>query len=219
MRGFPAYCTHCGTVFIARNLIGGSYPVNVNMSGARTPCPSCGNLANLADGKFVYGANAVELLSGPAITVEIVERFRDIAQRAHQGEITRTQAIKEAGALEPNLAILIGNYAFGGLALLLAIIQLWLQVQGDRSAQETGEAMLAIMEQQAATIERMADDIANQVPDGDAEPTDGPPTKPESKPRPMPEKPKSKRRATVNKARRQAGKLRRQQFPRTKNKR
>jgi hypothetical protein len=87
-------------------------------------------MAKLAEGTFNARGNQLELVSGPPLTVEILTRLRDIAERARSNQITPTAAVREAKELGPVVGSLFERFmAIGApaLAALIALIGVYLQ--------------------------------------------------------------------------------------------
>lgn len=206
MAEVPCYCPHCGTIFAATNIIGGGdgYPATVHFVDSRTNCPNCGKWANIVDGEFILADDTLSLRSGPPLSRAIVDQLQRIAERVRDAEITPQQAVEEAAQIDPALGSLFAKYVVFGLPILLAILTLWQQHQGNVSSSEASAAMLAEMQKQTVLMQQHFDGQ-----NGEARTT---PADLRVRPEVSAEKPKSTRRRYVNRARRDALKMRRSQF-------
>ena len=105
MVGFPAYCSHCGTLFQSR-LIGispGARIESLTLSGNQETCPNCGRMADVVDGVFNAYDDVLELISGPQFTREILRAFSELIEKAAKQEITEDELQKQAAEIDPDL--------------------------------------------------------------------------------------------------------------------
>ncbi|SRR5258706_950552 len=102
MAGIPAYCPHCGTIFQSRAfaIMGGVS--GTMLRGNTETCVHCGKMASIVDGTFDVSADdVVSLVSGPAITKEVLRSFSELVQRAAKNEITDEELKEEIEKLRP----------------------------------------------------------------------------------------------------------------------
>ncbi|MFC3642504.1 hypothetical protein [Aquibium oceanicum] len=124
MPSIPGYCAHCDLVFDGSGGIHIEGASNVVLSGNVMTCPRCHRPAKLAEGTFNVRGGNIELVSGPPLTVEILRRLQDIAERAHAKKITPDAAIREAKELDTILGNLLERFLALGLPALAAFIGL-----------------------------------------------------------------------------------------------
>lgn len=230
MAGVPAYCRHCGTVYISR-AIDIEFSSNIRLSGNTDTCPNCGRRAYLVDGVFNEFGRGLELVSGPQLTKDILRQFADLIERAGNNEISVSELEQQAAALDPQLGEAIKQIrAVSGfpiviLLLILAALkscnfninvnvdlnQLW-----DQWSQETEQGEIYV----PPSTKRDGSEPKNDKTSTDAKTAGASPDK--ERPSvghdtpPMPFKEPSRRRRDVNRKRREELKLRRTQFPRRK---
>ena len=74
----PAQCQNpkCGFMFQPQGGIEASGATNLTMSNNRTNCPKCGGAARFIDGEMNVHDGAIELLSGPAWSRDLLEELR-----------------------------------------------------------------------------------------------------------------------------------------------
>jgi hypothetical protein len=106
-----------------------------------TDCPVCGfEEAKVSDGVSRATKDAMELLSGPDATRWILELLKSLAEQVRSGNFDKAEAIQRANeAAAPKFAELFEVFASLGLtalALLVAIIGVYLQAEGNRSSSE-----------------------------------------------------------------------------------
>jgi hypothetical protein len=91
----------------------------LNLSNIGTNCPVCGfGAARVSNGVYKATQEAVELLSGPDSTRAMLEALKAVAERLKAGEISKDEAIKQAGEISPRYATLVhlvGSSAFRAL--------------------------------------------------------------------------------------------------------
>ena len=102
MVAIPVYCPNCGAIFKSR-LVAASSVRNLTFGGNRETCIQCGEMANIVDGVFDVSENALKLLQGPQITVDVLRAFSELLERAHQNMITPDELQTEAEKLGPEL--------------------------------------------------------------------------------------------------------------------
>jgi hypothetical protein len=216
MPSIPGYCPHCGAVFDGRGGIHIGNSTGVVTSGNRMTCPRCGRLANLVDGTFNAKDKKLELVSGPPLTRAVIGKLEEIARQAKAHEITAEEAVKQIAEVDPVLGRLISRYMVTGLpllALIVSIIALYLQYQGNIASDEFERKALLLMERQVQATEMLSgskhqqsDSSVNQKGEG--------PSEAQANQKSMAVKRPSHRRKDVNAARRKAHIERRRAFPR-----
>jgi len=230
MPSIPGYCAHCDLAFDSRGAgVVLEDCTNVTIGGGKPlRCPECGRPAQIAAGTFNAIGDRLELVDGPPLTVEILQRLRDIAERAQSEEITPAEAVREARELNPVLGRLLESYLALGLTVLTLFItligayqqQISLEMQresfalqkldSDASARFYKEALSLLQEQTELLREstRQPHD-EKRIPNYSRAPTAE-----EAEKEPPTVKGPSKRRADVRKQRRIELKERRRMFPR-----
>jgi hypothetical protein len=213
MTDFPAYCPNCKSIFPFRGFRIEEANVKVTFIDSKTTCPICGNLeAKISDGTYQANSTAIQVLSAPESTLAIIEAFRLLAEQAASGQISKTEAIQKANDLSPKYAALIDQFAklgLPGLALLVAIIALYLQFEGNKSSSEDSKKILdAITGQTLVLKDKHYEPHIDQKGGG--------PAYKEPKQKLSAGKRPSGRRSDVNKERRKALKSRRDAFGRTR---
>ena len=76
MVAIPARCTSCGHTFQPQSGIFIESSTHVTMSNNTTICPRCGGRAKFIEGRFNVTDGAIELLSGPQWSFDLVEGLR-----------------------------------------------------------------------------------------------------------------------------------------------
>lgn len=134
--------------------------MTVQISGNTVNCPVCGNpQAQISDGVYRATKDAIEVLSGPDSTRAMVEAFKALAERLKSGEISQPEAVKEAETISPRYAALLDTFIRIGLpslAVLVAIIGLYLQYHGGKSSSDDAKKMLDAITRQTFVMEGIA---------------------------------------------------------------
>ena len=120
----PALCTNCHFLFSARTLTFVDCK-NVYLEGNQEKCPNCGKLANIIDGTFNILNGALELISGPDISREMLFRFAQLVNRAIEKEITPDELEVCAGELDVRFAELVRKIKAPHIGLILLLF--WLK--------------------------------------------------------------------------------------------
>jgi hypothetical protein len=147
----PAFCPNCRSIFPVRG-IEIRKGVRVGFWNSKTNCPVCG-FEEAAISNGVYGVidTAVEVLHGSGQTRAMAEALKLLAEQIIAGQISNNDAVKKAEEISPRYASLLDSFSkFGlsGLALLVAIITMYLQFEGNRSSSEDEKKIVnAIVEQ------------------------------------------------------------------------
>lgn len=235
MPSIPGYCARCDLVFAGTGGIHLENSRNITIRNSSMTCPKCGRPAKLAEGTFNATHDTLELVSGPPLTVEILEKLRDIAERARKQEITPTAAVQEAKELDVALGTLLERFLSLGLTALAAFSaligvylqhrslelqkeglalqsqSLEIQRQDSQASEDFYRDALRILAEQATQLEKLA------RPPHDEQGVDDERTarpKANATEKSTAPKGKSKRRAQVRKQRRIDLKERRRMFPR-----
>ncbi|HEY4192469.1 MAG TPA: hypothetical protein VGM46_07465 [Mesorhizobium sp.] len=172
-------------------------------------------MAKLVDGVFNTRGGELEMVSGPPISRAILHKLEEIARRAKAHEITPEDAVKQAAEVAPVLGRIMGRFMVLGLpilTLLIALISLYLQYEGNRSSDEFESDALQLLERQVHAVELLAAS-ANKEPENGVTKKSSGPTKVTPKKKPVVIKTPSKRRKNVNNARRQQHVEHKKSFP------
>jgi hypothetical protein len=133
--------------------------VALGVSNIGTNCPVCGfGGAKVSDGVYRATQDAIELISGPDSTHEILEVLKTLAERLSSGEIDRAQAIRQAHDLSPKYAALFETFIKLGLpalALLIAMIGVYLQHEGNKSSSEDAKKIFDAVTEQTFAIKEI----------------------------------------------------------------
>lgn len=228
MPSIPAYCANCGYIWDGAGGIHIEGCWDVTLVDNKITCPRCGFPASMVDGTFNAVGDTLELISGPPLTLEILDKLRDISERVRSRQVAPEDAIQEAKAIHPEIGSLFERFIALGLpalAVLISLIGIYLQyvsVEMQRegleiqkqdskvSADFYRDALLALKDQ-TRLLEQSARPTQDQqrVNSKRGRPAKVKPTK-----KPISLKGKSKRRSDVNKARRKALKERKASFSR-----
>jgi len=205
MSALPAYCPKCHSIFPFR-LIEIAEGSGVSLTNIGTNCPVCGfEGARVSDGIYRTTKNAIELLSGPDSTRIMLEALKALTERLAAGEITKDEALREATELSPKYAELINLFTTLGiptLALLVAIITMYLQYEGNKSSSEDAKKLLDEITEQTIVLKDVMHE--NRIKYESGRPSGKEPQRESSS-----GKNPSNRRAQVNKERRKRLKERR----------
>ena len=135
MTALPAYCSNCQTIFPFHGIEIG-VGATIGIGNVATNCPVCGSTnARVSDGVYQANSTAIQVLSAPESTYAIIEVLKTLAEQAARGQISKEEAIQKAGDLSPKYAALMEAFAklgLPGLALLVMIITMYLQYEGNK---------------------------------------------------------------------------------------
>jgi hypothetical protein len=144
MARIPAYCPKCKSIFASP--VGGDNGAMISITSVNTNCPVCGSLdAKVSEGLFATANNAITILSGPAFSRDTLEVFRGITKNFAEGTISKEEAQQQSRDISPQLETLFNKFfSFGipALMLLIAIIGLYLQYEGNISSSEDSKKIL-----------------------------------------------------------------------------
>jgi hypothetical protein len=167
MAGLPVFCPKCQSIFpsrafdLSRALIG-----RLELSGCTEPCPVCGfSRAEIGDGVFTVRMGLIEVVTAPDITRQMIEAFREIAERAASGKISKEEAVSEALHISPAFSNLIDNvYTKGSvfLTLLFSFLSLYLQYVGNTSSSADNEKFLQAINTQTLRLESFFSEVSQQ---------------------------------------------------------
>lgn len=124
----PAFCNTCGRIFPSGMEFDGA--TNVSISGCKSKCPVCHNLADVSDGTFNFIGDTIEILKAPNITIEKLVQFKSILESAKKENKSKEAIADEISATVPELnklsAILptIKSDLYGFLSFILALLQM-----------------------------------------------------------------------------------------------
>jgi hypothetical protein len=208
----PAYCPRCQSVFPVRGISFAPGAGPADLAGNITNCPVCGyGAAEISDGVYKATEDAIELLSGPDSTRERLRILKELAEGLVSGKITKDEALEKADTISPryrNVLQAFWNFGMPALALLIAIIGVYLAHDDSKSSSEDSARILEALEGIKNQIYQSA--APGQLPLR-IEPRAKRRTQSiEPPPKKLPQcKAKSKRRAEVNRDRREKLKERR----------
>jgi hypothetical protein len=128
----------------------------ITLKGNKTNCPVCGfREAQISDGIYQANSTAIQVLSAPESTYAIIQALRALAEQAAKGQISREEAIQKAGDISPEYAALMEAFAklgLPGLALLVTIITVYLQYEGNKSSAEDLHNILNAVTEQTLVL-------------------------------------------------------------------
>jgi hypothetical protein len=93
--------------------------------------------------------------SYPESTYAVIQALKALAEQAAEGRISSKEAIKQAGDLSPRYAALMESFAklgLPGLALLVAIITVYLQYEGNSSSTDDLHNILNAVTEQTLVL-------------------------------------------------------------------
>lgn len=132
----PAFCDHCGLIFNSGFSFGGNVQ-NITMSGNKTQCPNCGEMAIIPDGLYNVVNNTIELLKGPEISAQRLKLLKLIITDLRNKELTNqelnnklTEEIPELSSLKDFLPK-TRNELYAFLGLLLAIVTILININSN----------------------------------------------------------------------------------------
>ncbi len=163
MVAIPVYCPHCGAIFRSRGLsilgspaFAKSSVQKLTLGGNRETCISCGKMANIVDGVFDTSKNALKLLQGPQITVDVLRAFSEILQRAHDNTITPDELQTEAEKLNPELGKAVAEIRKRPDILTVATVFLIVAFQTCDFKLETKVDLNQLLDQAFAIVEHIS---------------------------------------------------------------
>jgi hypothetical protein len=151
MTALPAYCPNCQSIFPFYGIKLGE-GATIGIGNVATNCPVCGSKhARVSEGVYQANSTAIQVLSAPESTYAIIEALKVLAEQAAKGQISKEEAIQKAGDLSPKYAALMEAFTrlgLPGLALLVTIITVYLQYEGNKSsADDLHNILNAVTEQ------------------------------------------------------------------------
>jgi hypothetical protein len=98
-----AYCIFCGTIFEAKAFNFGPGCTNITLTNNKVQCPNCHQMAGVADGVFDAAADALKVVSAPALTEALYESFAKLVEEARATAMKPAEFIERAQAINPEL--------------------------------------------------------------------------------------------------------------------
>ena len=178
MVAIPVHCPHCGAIFRSRGLSIFESPAfaessvqRVTLGGNRETCINCGKMANIVDGVFDASENALKLLQGPQITVDVLRAFSELLERAHENTITPDELQTEAEKLNPELGKAVAEIRKRPDFLIVATVLLIAAVRSCDFSLETKVDLNQLLDQAFAIVEHVSP--SHSPPEGDSQGTAG----------------------------------------------
>jgi hypothetical protein len=202
----PAYCPNCKSIFPARaiEISGGA---QIGISNILTNCPVCGfENARVSEGVFKATNDAIELITGPSTSRAMLESLREIAQKVQSKKITQEQALAEAKTISPTAVTLLEKFfTFGipALALLISIISVHLQNEGNKSSSIDSEKLYGVVTEQIYSLKNIEKHLQKISREQSIQNKSARPTNPKSATETPTIKKKSNRRAKMKQERRE----------------
>ncbi len=158
----PATCRSCGLTFATPHLFGGSGAVTLINCG--TNCPRCGGEADIQSGTYQLVENVVTAFSRASVGRETVFRFGEVAKQVQAGTLSNEQATEQIASLGPAIAHLWKwtNDNGQGLALLLMIVALYLQITQGWSDDVAAEKQLKETQRQTQ-VTQSAEQVQQKI--------------------------------------------------------
>lgn len=105
----PVYCSECEHIFASQNYVfAGPF---FHCWGNKEECIVCGNEnAELSEGVFNLSKATAEILRGPDITYEMLQRLSKLGENAIAGKLKPDELIKAATEIHPNLGALVKHW-------------------------------------------------------------------------------------------------------------
>jgi hypothetical protein len=155
----PAHCPKCGSIFPAPVEIGeGAF---MSFSNVGMTCPVCGNPnAVVSEGLYTTANNAVRMLSGPDFSRQTLKIFQEITKQFTDGSISKDEAQRQARSISPQLESLFNKFSTFGmpaLMLLIALISLYLQYEGNNSSSEDSKRLLDAVLSHPYSVQELQD--------------------------------------------------------------
>lgn len=99
----PAICNNCGRIFPSGIFVDGGVILNMqgNMAG---PCPECGSMGHIPDGRYKLINNIIEILEAPEHSIGELRLLANIFQKLKKEEISIDKARNEIEDTIPNLS-------------------------------------------------------------------------------------------------------------------
>ena len=131
----PIYCKYCGYHGISRafRFVNST---NVTLRGNRETCPNCGQLAEIQDGTYDFVGEVMTAVRAPGVMRDDVLAFQTLAKAVQAGELSQSEASSRIEILGKSFAALwaLVNVNSGTLALIVAIVALYLQITSNLPA-------------------------------------------------------------------------------------
>lgn len=124
----PAFCNNCGKAFPS-GIAFGSNSTNITLRNNRSgPCPHCGGMGHVPDGKFNFIKNTIEIISAPERTIAELRQLefilREAKEKNQRPEEVKARVKKELPKLSGLANLLPKNkdqfYAF--VSMVMAVI-------------------------------------------------------------------------------------------------
>lgn len=107
MPSVPAYCARCDLVFTPAGGIRIENSFDVTMTDNIVTCPQCRRPAKFIEGRFNFVEDRIELVSGPPITRNILDRLGNLVRQAESGKISKQELASRAAELHEGLGAAI----------------------------------------------------------------------------------------------------------------
>lgn len=152
MPAIPAQCTNPSCRAIYPSGIWVENSANVRLFNNRQDCPVCGSVGYLAEGIFNVTNDAIEVVSAPGTTLEMLVELQSIMQRARDGNISVEEAEKQVAALQPSFAALFRHVKDNAAVYsLVLMILLWaIDTWQDHGSPDYGAQIVNLLEQHLA---------------------------------------------------------------------
>jgi hypothetical protein len=127
MPSIPAFCDNCGFIFNSGYSFGGNVQ-NIQMTGNKSQCTNCGNMADIPDGLYNVVNNTINLLKGPDISVQRLKTLKRFVTDLRDKELTKEQLSKTITKEAPELSSIVDalpktrNELYAFLAVLISLI-------------------------------------------------------------------------------------------------
>jgi hypothetical protein len=108
--------------------------------------------------------DTIEVLYGPDSTRAMAAALKAIAERVRTGELSREEAVRQAADISPKYAALLDTCIKIGIpavALLVSIIALYLQYEGNRSSSLEANKLLDEVTKQTHLLKDMRGEVRN----------------------------------------------------------
>jgi hypothetical protein len=126
-----------------------------------TNCALCGSLnARVSEGLFATANNAIQMLSGPDFSRQNLEIFQGITKQFTDGSISKDEAQQQARNISPKLELLFNRFSSFGipaLMLLVALISLYLQYEGNKASSEDSAKILNALLSHPYSVQELQD--------------------------------------------------------------
>lgn len=166
MPRLPAFCLNCGLAFPSPFELQNA--AHIDIRNVATNCPSCGGTARIPDGAYRVFGSVVEILMGPASSIERIHSFQRVLREAQQKQQTREEIQAKLAAAEPELSSIasalpetrVELYAF--ISVLLTLLTLI--VSAYAAFKPSGPTQTEIESMVAKAIEESRASAASQAP-------------------------------------------------------